>query len=211
VIVAIVASVVGSKAKNAHSSAAAPVTTVSPDAAVSSVAAAPPVSPVDPDVTVPVDLVGKTLGAATAELAAQGITQYSVSSAPGLQAAVKACSAAVTACGTLSVTSVDEAGQSLSPDDTVTIEVRAVIPPGGASSITQDGTYVVGKDIRSGTWHTTGQGDGIGCYWERDRNLDGDLNSIIANNNITGPTTVSVHKKDVAFQTSGGCTWTRSG
>lgn len=204
-IVAIVASIVGSKTKNAHSTAAAP----SGPASVAAVTT--PVPTVDPDVTVPVDLVGKTLGAATTELATQGITQYSVSSAPGLQAAVKACSAAVTTCGTLSVTAVDEAGQSLSPDDTVNIEVQAVIPPGGASSITQDGTYVVGKDIKAGTWHTTGQGDGIGCYWERDRNLDGDLDSIIANNNITGPTTVSVHKKDVAFQTSGGCTWTRSG
>ena len=160
--------------------------------------------------TVPADLDGKTLGAATQALAALGITQYSISADPGLQSAIDACKADVESCTTLQVTSIDEAGQSVSPDDEVTIEVKAVIPPGGANSITVDGTYVVGKDIKAGTWHTDGQSDTDLCYWERDRNLDGDLDSIISNDDLTGgPATVSVHSSDKAFKVSGDCTWTR--
>lgn len=175
---------------------------------ISQDAAAAPAAP-PATVTVPTNLDGKTLGAAAQALETLGITNYSVTGASGLQSTIDACTAAVEKCATLQVTGIDEAGQSVDPSDSVTIEVEAVIPPGGANSITQDGTYVVGKDIKAGTWHTDGQSDAGGCYWERDRNLDGDLDSIISNNNITGPSTVSVHHGDAAFQVSGGCTWTR--
>jgi hypothetical protein len=162
-----------------------------------------------PQVAVPTNLDGKTLGAAAQALEALGITQYSVNGDSGLQSAINACKAEVEKCTTLEVTSIDEAGQEVDPSDSVNVMVKAVIPPGGANSITQDGTYVVGKDIKAGTWHTDGQSDLGGCYWERDRNLDGDLGSIIANNDITGPSTVSVHSSDKAFQVSGDCVWTR--
>jgi hypothetical protein len=178
----------------------------SAEAVPAPVAAAPAETPVT--VTVPTNLDGKTLGAATTALSNLGITQYSLTAAPSLQAAVDACQADVEKCTTLEVTSIDEAGQAVDPTSSVDITVKAIIPPGGANSITQDGTYVVGKDVKAGTWHTDGQSD-LGCYWERDRNLDGDLDSIISNNNITGPTTVTVHSSDKAFQVTGGCTWTR--
>lgn len=166
-------------------------------------------APVDTEVTVPTDLNGKTLGAAAQALETLGITQFSVDGDSGLQSAINACTAQVEECTTLEVTGLDEAGQPVDPADPVEITVQAVIPPGGANTITQDGTYVVGSDIKAGTWHTDGDSDTGGCYWERDRNLDGDLNSIIANNNISGPTTVTVHSSDNAFQVSGDCMWTR--
>lgn len=48
-----------------------------------------------------------------------------------------------------------------------------------------------------------------GCYWERDRNDSGDFDAIIANDNVDGPSSVSVNKGEfVKF--SGSCTWTLS-
>jgi hypothetical protein len=74
-----------------------------------------------------------------------------------------------------------------------------------SSTISADGVYVVGKDIPSGTYHTTGGGE---CYFAT-------LNStntfdIIDNNNFSGPETVDVSGA-TAFQISGGCTWTKIG
>lgn len=65
-----------------------------------------------------------------------------------------------------------------------------------------DGTYQVGRDINPGTWRTTG-GD---CYWERDSNLSGSLESIITNDNITGQAIVQLNPGEY-FTTSGGCDW----
>lgn len=72
-----------------------------------------------------------------------------------------------------------------------------------------DGTYEVGVDIKPGQYRTDGQGDGSGCYWERDRNLSGAVNSIIANDNIDGPSIIEVNRGEY-LQISGGCEWRRS-
>lgn len=65
-----------------------------------------------------------------------------------------------------------------------------------------DGTYQVGRDINPGTWRTEG-GD---CYWERDANLSGSIDSIIANDNITGQSIVQLNQGEY-FTTNGGCDW----
>jgi len=70
-----------------------------------------------------------------------------------------------------------------------------------------DGTYRVGSEIKAGTYHT----DGGDCYWERDRNSSDPLNKIIDNDNITGPTTIDISGSDYAFNTTGGCDWSRVG
>jgi hypothetical protein len=78
-----------------------------------------------------------------------------------------------------------------------------------ASSISSDGVYVVGQDIKPGTWHTPGDGgqNDDGCYYAT---LSGDNTSdasdINSNNNFDGPETVDV-SGSYAFQISGGCTW----
>jgi hypothetical protein len=79
-----------------------------------------------------------------------------------------------------------------------------------ASTISSDGVYVIGKDIPSGTYHTTGDGGETDneCYFAT-------LNSsstqdISDNNNFDGPETVDVSGA-YAFQISGPCTWTRAG
>ncbi|MEO8888657.1 MAG: hypothetical protein ABI301_06070 [Jatrophihabitantaceae bacterium] len=69
-----------------------------------------------------------------------------------------------------------------------------------------DGTFRVGTEIKPGTYHTDGQGGG--CYYERDRKGDG-VDAIIANDNLSGPTTIDIQPSDYAFKSSGGCAWTR--
>jgi hypothetical protein len=67
-----------------------------------------------------------------------------------------------------------------------------------------DGTFRVGSEIAPGTYHTNPAGSA--CYWERDgRGTD----NIIANDNITGPTTIDIASSDYAFTSSGGCDWVR--
>jgi multidrug efflux pump subunit AcrA (membrane-fusion protein) len=74
-----------------------------------------------------------------------------------------------------------------------------------ASTISEDGVYVVGKDIPAGTYHTTG---GAQCYYATLGSTD--TSNIQNNNNFNGPETVDVSGA-YAFQISGGCTWSREG
>ena len=71
------------------------------------------------------------------------------------------------------------------------------------------GTYVVGSDIEAGSYRTDGPTSGRSCYWSRERDTSGDFDSIIANGNAQGPTTLTVRGSDGAVQFSGSCTWTR--
>ena len=67
-----------------------------------------------------------------------------------------------------------------------------------------DGTWVVGKQIAAGTYHTAGGGD---CYWARESDLSGGTSSILANDTPSGPVTVTILPTDVGFQTQGCGTW----
>ncbi len=74
-----------------------------------------------------------------------------------------------------------------------------------SSAISADGVYVVGQDIKAGTWHTTG---GNQCYYAT---LNSTTTSDISdNNNFNGPETVNVNGA-YAFQITGGCSWVRTG
>jgi hypothetical protein len=89
---------------------------------------------------------------------------------------------------------------------------QLAVAPTVAATGPQDGTYVVGTDIKAGTWHTSGGGTLGVCYWERDKDLDGDFSSIITNDdNAGGPSTVAVHSTDKSFKVTGGCPWSRIG
>ncbi|WP_434481052.1 Ig-like domain-containing protein [Gemmatimonas sp.] len=69
-----------------------------------------------------------------------------------------------------------------------------------------DGVFLVGTDVQSGTWQSSGTG--TACYWARLRNVNG-TQDIIANNFGASPAIVTILPTDVAFE-SGGCgTWTR--
>lgn len=85
------------------------------------------------------------------------------------------------------------------PRTTVTLP-----PPGPAISFPGDGTFVVGTDIKPGTYKTAGM---PGCYWARLASLD--TSNIIDNNNTDGPTTVTILRSDKAFETQGCAGWAR--
>ena len=61
--------------------------------------------------------------------------------------------------------------------------------PSAAAGSFGDGPYTI-PDQHPGSYQTDG-------------------NAIIANGTLSGPTTVTIKKTDAAFQTRGGCTWTR--
>lgn len=72
-----------------------------------------------------------------------------------------------------------------------------------------DGVYAVNVEIAPGTYQTSGGGT---CYWATLRNFTGDgVNSIIANDNVSGPTTVTVAAGDAGFDTQGCGTWHKVG
>jgi hypothetical protein len=74
-----------------------------------------------------------------------------------------------------------------------------------ASSISDDGVYVIGADIKPGIWHTSG---GSQCYFATLSSTN--TFDIQDNNNFNGPETVDVSGAH-AFEISGGCTWVRTG
>lgn len=88
--------------------------------------------------------------------------------------------------------------------DTLTETVVETVEPSAGITIPGDGTFLVGDDIQPGTYRTAG---GAGCYWARLKGTSGELGDIIANGNVTGPTTITIAPSDAAFQTSGCVEW----
>lgn len=79
-------------------------------------------------------------------------------------------------------------------------------PPQAAAVMTEDGIYLVGTDIKPGTYRGgVGQGD---CYWARLSNTDGGLDGILANSN-GGNQVVTIKKTDKAFETTRCGEWTK--
>lgn len=69
-----------------------------------------------------------------------------------------------------------------------------------------DGSYLVGKDIKPGTYRTTGNTDGM-CYWERAKDASGETDSLIANDNVSGTSYVTVKATDKLFKSTGCNDW----
>ncbi|MCX5287097.1 MULTISPECIES: hypothetical protein [unclassified Streptomyces] len=86
-------------------------------------------------------------------------------------------------------------------------------PTKPATTVSGDGEYIVGKDIRPGTYRTAGPADSSlpNCYWERDKDAKGEFSSIIANGNPNGSAVVSVQPTDKLFKTQGCKEWVKIG
>ncbi|MEW2510739.1 hypothetical protein [Streptomyces sp. NPDC046870] len=69
-----------------------------------------------------------------------------------------------------------------------------------------DGEYRVGTDVKPGTYRTTGNDDGM-CYWERAKDASGELDSLLANDNVSGTSYVTVKATDKLFKSSGCEDW----
>lgn len=120
----------------------------------------------------------------------------------GTQASLAAAPTTVTATANGSATTVTA---------TTSGPTNPAAPPSSASAgIPGDGTFAVGTDIKPGTYRTAGPtpSGAANCYWERDKDLSGTLDSIIANADTVGPAIVQILPTDVAFKTSGCQPWT---
>ncbi|KOV89177.1 MULTISPECIES: hypothetical protein [unclassified Streptomyces] len=74
------------------------------------------------------------------------------------------------------------------------------------AAIGGDGEYQVGTDVKPGTYRTTGNADGM-CYWERAKDASGELDSLLANDNVSGTSYVTVKPTDKLFKSSGCEDW----
>lgn len=82
----------------------------------------------------------------------------------------------------------------------------------GAAPQTQvsgNGMYRVGVDIAPGTYKA--EGNKSGCYWERDKDALHEMDSIEANENVTGSGIVTVAPEDGYFKTNGCADWKKAG
>ena len=70
-----------------------------------------------------------------------------------------------------------------------------------------DGTYIVKTDMTPGTYASAG---GTGCYWERLSGFGGTNGEILANDNVDGPTVVTIKPTDAGFSSNGCADWTRT-
>ena len=69
-----------------------------------------------------------------------------------------------------------------------------------------DGEFQVGSDIKPGTYRTTGNTDGM-CYWERTKDASGEMDSILANDNVSGASYVTIKAGDKLFKSNGCADW----
>lgn len=141
----------------------------------------------------------------------------------GLQAQVSSDNAAVTTAQNKAATAVSKANaaaqqayasreaglnQKYATYNAQNAALQKEIGNVNASQISASGVYVVGQDIKSGTWHTNGD-NGVGgnaCYYAVLNNNSGSISSIASNNNFDGPETVSVSGY-YGLQISGPCAW----
>ncbi|MFC9463921.1 hypothetical protein [Streptomyces coelicoflavus] len=94
--------------------------------------------------------------------------------------------------------------------ETVTAKPKKTKEPGPATTFSGDGEYLVGEDIKAGTYKTAGPEDEWGCYWERAKDASGEFGSIIANNNLEGTGRVTLNKGEY-FKTNRCQEWKRVG
>lgn len=105
---------------------------------------------------------------------------------------------------TVTVTETPEAIAQAGEDNPETTEKK----PNTWSS----GVYEVDKDIPPGKYRTKIDGsDDSPCYYARLRDLDGGTNSIIKNDNISGPGILVISKADAYIELSGACEWEKAG
>jgi hypothetical protein len=113
---------------------------------------------------------------------------------------------------TVTVTETARAGAAPAPTvtETVTATPKKAEPAGPATTFSGEGEYLVGEDIKPGTYKTAGPEGEFGCYWERAKNASGEFDSIIANNNLEGPGRVTLNKGEY-FKTNRCQEWKKVG
>ncbi|MFF1296764.1 MULTISPECIES: hypothetical protein [unclassified Streptomyces] len=117
--------------------------------------------------------------------------------------------------GAVSANSGDDSNDSTSSDKGSSASAQA--KPGGEKETARaaeekkiafegDGDFQVGSDIKPGTYRTSGNDDGM-CYWERAKDASGEMDSLLANDNVTGTSYVTVKASDKLFKSSDCNDW----
>jgi len=86
--------------------------------------------------------------------------------------------------------------------------IAAVIGELRANTIRASGTYVVGHDIKRGTWHTAGDSSASGGHCSYATFGSTNMSDIVSHSNFDGAVTVDLSGA-YAFQINGPCTWVR--
>jgi hypothetical protein len=96
---------------------------------------------------------------------------------------------------------------------TVDVAPTTTKPPrtGPMTTIDEDGTYLVGKDIVPGQYRSAGGSGGERCYWERQSALGGGFSAIISNGGGEGQDVVEILPSDAAFETTDCLPWEKIG
>lgn len=100
---------------------------------------------------------------------------------------------------------------AVEPTTAPTTAVKAPPPAVKAAATVGAGVWVVPGEVKPGTYTTTGEG--FNCYWARLKDVDGELDSIIANGNLGDGERgrIKVKASDRGLELNGDCTWTRVG
>jgi hypothetical protein len=94
----------------------------------------------------------------------------------------------------------------VAPVDQATPKIESV--PTAPLTTFSDGMYLVGTDIKAGSYKTSGPVSPVKMgYWARMRNDSGEFSAVIANSIINGPARVSV-KAGEYLEVTGGAVWT---
>lgn len=111
-------------------------------------------------------------------------------------------------------------GKSTS-DNTATTKDNPIAATSAASpthapdpnSISGDGTFAVGSQVKPGTYRAVVPHDGMGCYYARLKDASGGVDSIISNNTGAADSQqiVEISSTDKFFETEGCGTWTKVG
>ncbi|MFD3836602.1 hypothetical protein ACFWWC_10125 [Streptomyces sp. NPDC058642] len=117
--------------------------------------------------------------------------------------------------GAVSANSGDDSGDSTSSDkgSSASAQTKAGGEKEAAQAAEQkkvafegDGDFQVGSDVKPGTYRTSGNDDGM-CYWERAKDSSGEMDSLLANDNVTGTSYVTVKASDKLFKSSDCNDW----
>ncbi|GAA3978723.1 hypothetical protein OG252_29820 [Streptomyces sp. NBC_01352] len=109
----------------------------------------------------------------------------------------------------VTVKATDKLFKSSDCNDWEAVDLKAKGSP--ASEMAGDGgMFRVGADIAPGTYKSTGNADDS-CYWERDKNAEHSMDSIIANDNVNGTAVVTISSSDGYFKTAGCKDWKKTG
>ena len=112
--------------------------------------------------------------------------------------------ASAAAAKTVTVEEQADAAETVTETVTETVEQEAAAEPEAPAGSFGAGTYLVGEDIKAGTYKARGGG---GCYWARLKNLSGEVGSIIANGGFEKNVIVQIQSSDKAFESSDCGDW----